>query len=57
MLLRTLAGVLATSLAVAAAPLDNQTNMKRDYSVNVGFPYGNEKIRGVNIGGWLVLGE
>jgi len=27
----------------------------RDYSVNVGFPYGQEKIRGVNLGGWLVL--
>lgn len=24
-------------------------------ALNYGFPYGSEKIRGVNLGGWLVL--
>jgi glucan 1,3-beta-glucosidase len=23
--------------------------------INPGFPYGSEKVRGVNLGGWLVL--
>ena len=24
-------------------------------ALNLGFPYGSEKVRGVNLGGWLVL--
>jgi len=24
-------------------------------SLSLGFPYGSEKVRGVNLGGWLVL--
>jgi len=25
------------------------------FGLNLGFPYGSEKVRGVNLGGWLVL--
>jgi len=25
------------------------------YSLKLGFPYGHKKVRGVNLGGWLVL--
>ncbi len=25
------------------------------FGLNFGFPYGREKVRGVNLGGWLVL--
>jgi hypothetical protein len=25
------------------------------FAVNPGFPYGSQKVRGVNLGGWLVL--
>lgn len=27
----------------------------RDTAIRPGFPYGSQKIRGVNLGGWLVL--
>ena len=28
---------------------------KADNAINAGFPYGSQKVRGVNLGGWLVL--
>ncbi len=28
---------------------------RADNPINPGFPYGSEKVRGVNLGGWLVL--
>lgn len=34
--------------AAAPAAVSNAT-LKRDYNVNVGWPYGQQKIRGVNI--------
>lgn len=55
MLLSLLSIPLLGSLAsVSAAPSIDLA--PRDGSVNVGFPYGQEKVRGVNLGGWLVLG-
>ncbi len=29
--------------------------VRADNPISPGFPYGSEKVRGVNIGGWLVL--
>lgn len=43
--------VLATALALFATPHP----ARADTSISPGFPYGSEKVRGVNIGGWLVL--
>ena len=37
-------------LAILAA-----TVLSPVFAVNPGFPYGSEKVRGVNLGGWLVL--
>jgi len=37
------------SLAVGLALLPST------YALTWGFPYGSQKVRGVNIGGWLVL--
>ncbi|KAK4688993.1 glucan 1,3-beta-glucosidase, partial [Tremellales sp. Uapishka_1] len=42
-----LSALLPISFAIPTRP------QKKD--VNIGWPYGSEKIRGVNIGGWLVL--
>ena len=47
--------LLGSFLGVSAAPADNHTFEARQ-GVNTGFPYGQEKVRGVNLGGWLVLG-
>lgn len=38
-----------------AAPTPDSYPIIPKRGVNVGWPYGSEKIRGVNIGGWLVL--
>lgn len=49
-LFKRLVAVCAVFLAgsvVHAAPTDNP--------INPGFPYGSQKVRGVNLGGWLVL--
>lgn len=43
-----LLGPLSAVLALAALA-------RADNPINPGFPYGSEKVRGVNIGGWLVL--
>ncbi|RSH88775.1 exo-1,3-beta-glucanase [Saitozyma podzolica] len=45
---------LASLLAPLAALRVNATPLA-ERGVNVGWPYGSEKIRGVNIGGWLVI--
>ena len=47
--------LLGSFLGVSAAPATNHTFAARQ-GVNTGFPYGQEKVRGVNLGGWLVLG-
>lgn len=39
--------VLTLGLLARGAPADNP--------INAGFPYGSQKVRGVNLGGWLVL--
>ena len=39
--------VLTLGLLARGAPLDNP--------ISPGFPYGSQKVRGVNLGGWLVL--
>ena len=39
--------VLTLGLFARGAPLDNP--------ISPGFPYGSQKVRGVNLGGWLVL--
>ncbi|KAK8854773.1 hypothetical protein IAR55_003512 [Kwoniella newhampshirensis] len=49
--LLALAGVVSALPATSPSPRAKQQN--RD--VNVGWPYGSQKIRGVNIGGWLVI--
>lgn len=48
--------LLGSLLGVTAAPAaGNHTFESRQ--VNTGFPYGQQKVRGVNLGGWLLLGE
>jgi len=42
--------VLARSIAVAVLGLSLVPSVSA-----WGFPYGSEKVRGVNLGGWLVL--
>jgi hypothetical protein len=32
-----------------------RTFVRADTAINPGFPYGSQKVRGVNLGGWLVL--
>ncbi|KAI0059440.1 glycoside hydrolase family 5 protein [Artomyces pyxidatus] len=46
-----LIGLSATHF-VCAEPSANQATLA---NINPGFPYGSEKVRGVNLGGWLVL--
>lgn len=50
--LLALAALLAplASLQVAASPVVQERNIE-ERGVNVGWPYGSQKIRGVNIGG------
>lgn len=43
------AALLLASSFASAAPSVTANVTKRDYSVNVGWPYGQQKIRGVNI--------
>lgn len=40
---------------LAAASVLFSRVVRADSPINPGFPYGSEKVRGVNIGGWLVL--
>ncbi|TFY80664.1 hypothetical protein EWM64_g3350 [Hericium alpestre] len=44
---------IAFSITHAASAPHNQT--KRAGNISPSFPYGSEKVRGVNLGGWLVL--
>ncbi|KAE9403156.1 hypothetical protein BT96DRAFT_917767 [Gymnopus androsaceus JB14] len=39
--------ILRSAIALSAVSLAS--------AVSPGFPYGSEKVRGVNLGGWLVL--
>lgn len=58
MLPHVLLPLLTLLVSTASAAPTDQTNLtRRDGSVNLGFPYGDQKVRGVNLGGWLVLGE
>ncbi|GJJ13378.1 hypothetical protein Clacol_007630 [Clathrus columnatus] len=42
-------------MALNLAKITLSTFHSRDTSIKPGFPYGSQKIRGVNLGGWLVL--
>lgn len=44
-----------TALALASTLLLHLSPVRADNPVSPGFPYGSQKVRGVNIGGWLVL--
>jgi hypothetical protein len=57
-LLASLLSITTQSHQVTAAPAStwNQTLEARQ-GVNTGFAYGSEKVRGVNLGGWLLLGK
>lgn len=47
-----------TALAAATFLLNGLTfapTVRADNPINPGFPYGSTKVRGVNLGGWLVL--
>ena len=47
---------LTTALALVATTLFAGAPVAADNPINPGFPYGTStKVRGVNIGGWLVL--
>jgi hypothetical protein len=46
----TLYSLVLVLSGLGAAPL-----VRADSPINAGFPYGSSKVRGVNIGGWLVL--
>lgn len=48
--LHRLAPALSILTAGFLSPL-----VRADNPINAGFPYGSEKVRGVNLGGWLVL--
>jgi glucan 1,3-beta-glucosidase len=43
---------LLRAVVTAALGLSAFTSV---FAVNPGFPYGSQKVRGVNLGGWLVL--
>ncbi|ODN82333.1 glucan 1,3-beta-glucosidase [Cryptococcus wingfieldii CBS 7118] len=47
--------LLALPLVVNALPAPAASPAVEKRSVNLGWDYGQEKVRGVNIGGWLVL--
>ncbi len=40
---------------LAAVVLYGLSLFQSAYGLTFGFPYGSQKVRGVNIGGWLVL--
>lgn len=59
-LLASLLSITSQSHQVTAAPTSNSNwnqTLEARQGVNTGFPYGNEKVRGVNLGGWLLLGK
>lgn len=51
-----LAALLAiTALKPVLASSESQTVLEPVLSISPGFDYGTTKVRGVNLGGWLVL--
>lgn len=46
---------LTRFIATALAILCSTKVIHADNPINPGFPYGSTKVRGVNLGGWLVL--
>jgi len=55
MLFAQLSAATALLFSLALAAPTPETHSQHSRGVNVGWPYGSQKIRGVNIGGWLVL--
>jgi hypothetical protein len=49
--LLSLLSLVAVPISTSAAPLANITKRAPAW----GFPYGSQKVRGVNLGGWLLL--
>lgn len=56
-LLASLLSITTQSHLVSAAPAHWNQTLEARQGVNTGFPYGSEKVRGVNLGGWLLLGK
>ncbi|KAL5535974.1 hypothetical protein ACEPAF_4068 [Sanghuangporus sanghuang] len=52
---RSLLGSATTLLVLGACLLKNAPTVRADDPIAPGFPYGSQKVRGVNLGGWLVL--
>lgn len=50
-----LAATALLSLTCNAAPAEYATDVSKRASSSLKFPFGKTKVRGVNIGGWLVL--
>lgn len=46
---------LTSFAAFALVALSSTVRVLADNPINAGFPYGSTKVRGVNLGGWLVL--
>jgi aryl-phospho-beta-D-glucosidase BglC (GH1 family) len=46
---------LSTLAFTLASTLFQSRHVLADNPINPGFPYGQQKVRGVNLGGWLVL--
>lgn len=46
---------LILSVAFAALSALNLSLIPSTCALNFGFPYGSQEVRGVNLGGWLVL--
>lgn len=46
---------VAFFLELATAIFIHAHLARADNPINPGFPYGSEKVRGVNLGGWLLL--
>ena len=44
-----------TVLGLASIFLLQTHSVRADNPISPGFPYGSQKVRGVNLGGWLVL--
>ncbi|KAG7527661.1 hypothetical protein FFLO_06708 [Filobasidium floriforme] len=54
-LLASLLTITTQSYQASAAPAHWNQTLEARQGVNTGFPYGSEKVRGVNLGGWLLL--
>jgi hypothetical protein len=49
------AALSALALALVARAAPSFVPPPLDSPVSAGFPYGSQKVRGVNLGGWLVM--